>query len=114
MVARMRATGGDDTSVEVKSAAGGLPEILTSTLSALANLPSGGTIILGLDENAGFRPVNLANSQALKQGSPTRPADTSLPPYTVKRALRQLRGAGLVAQHGGKGRITTYQRTNGS
>jgi hypothetical protein len=34
---------------EVKAAAGGLPEILTSTLSALANLPGGGTIILGLE-----------------------------------------------------------------
>jgi ATP-dependent DNA helicase RecG len=31
-------------------------------------LPGGGTIILGLDERAGFRPVPLADPQALKQG----------------------------------------------
>lgn len=68
LVAGLRAAGGDVTSVEVKSAAGGLPESLASTLSALANLPGGGTIILGLDERAGFRPVRLANPQALKQG----------------------------------------------
>ena len=61
LVADLRAAGGDVTSVEVKSAAGGLPESLASTLSALANLPGGGTIILGLDERAGFRPVHLSD-----------------------------------------------------
>ena len=68
MVASLRHAGGDITSIEVKSAAGGLPESLTPTLSALANLPGGGIIILGLDEKAGFRPVTLADPQALKQG----------------------------------------------
>lgn len=68
MVAGLRLAGGDATSVEVKAAAGGLPESLTPTLSALANLPGGGTIILGLDERASFRPVGLADPQALKQG----------------------------------------------
>ncbi|MBT0773305.1 hypothetical protein KIH74_30450 [Kineosporia sp. J2-2] len=36
-VGRLRADGGDTTDIEVKSAAGGLPESLTATLSALAN-----------------------------------------------------------------------------
>lgn len=34
-----------------------LPSSLTGTLSALANLPGGGLVILGVDERAGFRPV---------------------------------------------------------
>jgi ATP-dependent DNA helicase RecG len=68
LVADLRRAGGDTTSVEVKSAAGGLPESLAPTLSALANLPGGGTVILGLDERDGFRPVRLADPQALKQG----------------------------------------------
>lgn len=68
LIAELRSAGGDCTNVEVKSAAGGLPQSLTSTLSALANLPGGGTIILGLDERAGFRPVLLSNPQDLKQG----------------------------------------------
>jgi ATP-dependent DNA helicase RecG len=68
MIADLRAAGGDTTDVEVKSAAGGLPASLTATLSALANLPGGGMIILGLDERAGFRPVRIADPQALKQG----------------------------------------------
>lgn len=68
LVAELRQSGGDSTSVEVKAAAGGLPDSLTSSLSALANLPGGGTIILGLDERNGFQPVPLADPQALKQG----------------------------------------------
>jgi ATP-dependent DNA helicase RecG len=68
LVADLRLAGGDTTSVEVKSAAGGLPDSLTPTLSALANLPGGGTVILGLDERNGFQPVRLADPQALKQG----------------------------------------------
>ncbi len=68
MIAELRVAGGDTTEVEVKSAAGGLPASLTATLSALANQPGGGTIILGLDEQAGFGPVGLADPQTLKQG----------------------------------------------
>ena len=67
LVDELRRAGGDSTNVEVKAAAGGLPDSLTPSLSALANLPGGGTIILGLDERSGFRPVPLANPQALKQ-----------------------------------------------
>ncbi|HEY5434145.1 MAG TPA: ATP-binding protein, partial [Candidatus Limnocylindrales bacterium] len=81
-VARLRETGGDHTSVEVKSAAGGLPESLTSSLSALANLPGGGTIILGLDERTGFTPVALRDVQALKQGLANK-ARAYTPPVTI-------------------------------
>ena len=35
---------------------------------------------------------------------------TGVPAYTLRRALRSLRAEGLVAQIGGKGRPTTYQR----
>ena len=68
LVRSLREAGGDSTDVEVKSAAGGLPVSLTATLSALANLPGGGMIILGLDERTGFRPVRLADPQTLRQG----------------------------------------------
>ncbi|WP_216894947.1 ATP-binding protein [Nocardia alni] len=68
LIAKLRSAGGDCTNVEVKSAAGGLPESLTSTLSALANHPGGGVIILGLDERNNFNPVPLSDPQILKQG----------------------------------------------
>ncbi|MFJ4658298.1 ATP-binding protein [Nocardia sp. NPDC088792] len=67
LVEKLRSSGGDYTNVEVKSAAGGLPSSLTSTLSALANHPGGGIIILGLDERNDFRPVALTDPQILKQ-----------------------------------------------
>jgi ATP-dependent DNA helicase RecG len=95
LLARLRATGGDDTSVEVKSAAGGLPESLTSTLSALANLPGGGTIILGLDEGAGFRPVGLTNPQALKQGLAAK-ARAYVPPVGLDISDTVIEGAPVV------------------
>ncbi|WP_347177430.1 RNA-binding domain-containing protein [Glycomyces sp. L485] len=63
----LREAGGDTASIEVKAGAGGLPDSLTSTLSALANLPGGGLIIRGLDERAGFRPIALSEAQELKQ-----------------------------------------------
>lgn len=67
LVLQLREAGGDFEAVEVKSAAAGFPESLTPTLSAMANLPGGGLIVLGLDEATGFRPVALKDAQALKQ-----------------------------------------------
>jgi ATP-dependent DNA helicase RecG len=67
LVASLRRAGGDTTTVEVKAAAGGLPETMAHSLSALANLPGGGRVILGLDEATGFKPVVLRDPQALKQ-----------------------------------------------
>jgi ATP-dependent DNA helicase RecG len=82
LIDSLRARGGDTTDVEVKSAAGGLPESLTASLSALANLPGGGTVILGIDERAGFRPVPLADPQLLMQGLATK-ARSYIPPVRL-------------------------------
>jgi ATP-dependent DNA helicase RecG len=37
---------------------------------------------------------------------------TGLPGYSIRRSLRALRAQGLVEQHGGRGRTTTYHRTD--
>jgi ATP-dependent DNA helicase RecG len=95
LVDELRRAGGDSTSVEVKAAAGGLPDSLTPSLSALANLPGGGTIILGLDERSGFRPVSLANPQALKQGLAGR-ARGFEPPVVVDIGDGTVDGAPVV------------------
>jgi ATP-dependent DNA helicase RecG len=95
LVDELRRAGGDSTSVEVKAAAGGLPDSLTPSLSALANLPGGGTIILGLDERSGFRPVSLANPQALKQGLAAR-ARGFEPPVVVDIGDGTVDGAAVI------------------
>jgi ATP-dependent DNA helicase RecG len=95
LVAGMRADGGDSTSIEVKSAAGGLPESLTPSLSALANLPGGGTIILGVDERLGFRPVPLADRQTLKQGLAAK-ARAFVPPVRLDIEDGVVDGAAVI------------------
>lgn len=82
LVARLRAGGGDATEIEAKSAAGGLPESLAATLSALANLPGGGTVILGVDERAGFVASGIDDPQALKQGLAAK-ARSLVPPVVL-------------------------------
>ncbi|MCD0446780.1 putative DNA binding domain-containing protein [Glycomyces sp. A-F 0318] len=91
----LRTSGGDTASIEVKSAAGGLPESLTSTLSALANLPGGGLIVLGLDERTGFRPVGLSDPQGLKQALASK-ARNFVPPVRVAFEDAEVDGAHLV------------------
>lgn len=66
--ARLRATleelrrfGDDTTLIECKRAAGGMPESIGETLSAFANMPEGGTILLGVDEHGGFHPSGVEN-----------------------------------------------------
>jgi ATP-dependent DNA helicase RecG len=68
LLERLRSAGGDTADIEVKAAAGGLPASLTESLCALSNLPTGGWVILGLDERSGFAPVPLGSVNTLKQG----------------------------------------------
>lgn len=68
VVEDLRRVGSDQQAVEAKSAAGGMPKSIASTISAFANTPGGGTIVLGLDESAGFKPTKLNQPAALVGG----------------------------------------------
>lgn len=59
-LALLRERGFDSTEIEVKAAHGGLPQNLGQTLSAFANMPDGGTLILGVDEKSNFSVVGVA------------------------------------------------------
>lgn len=67
LIEQLRATGGDTAAIEVKSGEGGFPQSVLASLSALANLPGGGMLIIGLDETTGFRPVRLPDPQVCMQ-----------------------------------------------
>lgn len=84
LVSVLRAEGGDLPAVEVKSAAGGLPESLLQTLCAFANRPGGGTILLGLDEASGFTTVPLPDRREMKAALASRARHALEPPLTVE------------------------------
>lgn len=80
LIAALRAEGGDLPGVEVKAAAGGLPDSIVPTLCAFANRPGGGTMILGLDEAAGFMPVTLPDRRRLKMALASKARQALDPP----------------------------------
>ena len=61
IMAYMRQVGSDTQEFEVKEAKGGIPKTLGETLSAFSN-GSGGFVILGVSERAGFTPVEASTS----------------------------------------------------
>lgn len=83
LIVSLRATGTDSVSVEVKAAEGGLPKSMASSLSALANLPGGGRVVLGLDEMTGFRAVGLQDPEGLKAGLASLARQGLVPPMVL-------------------------------
>jgi ATP-dependent DNA helicase RecG len=59
ILTRLRTDRTDGADVEAKRATGGLPESAVSTVCAFANRPGGGTLLLGIDEAAGFAVVDV-------------------------------------------------------
>ncbi|NUU06294.1 RNA-binding domain-containing protein [Leifsonia sp. C5G2] len=80
IVRRLRSDGSDHSSVEAKRAAGGLPSNIASTISAFANT-DGGLIILGLDENTGFKTTGIADAAAMQQSVANATRTMSPPPH---------------------------------
>ena len=78
-IACMRAAGTDLQSCEVKSAVGKLPKDLAESVSAFSN-GSGGTIVLGLSEEEGFKPALDSTPSARKTLWPKRVPPSLHPP----------------------------------
>ncbi|MBN4050963.1 MAG: AAA family ATPase [Alkaliphilus sp.] len=53
--------------IELKKAAGGIPTKLYNTLSSFSNQSEGGTIIFGIDEDAGYEIVGVYDAQTLQK-----------------------------------------------
>jgi ATP-dependent DNA helicase RecG len=95
IVARLRETGVELEDVEVKRAAGGLPQSVAETMSAFAN-SRGGLIILGLDEGAGFAPVGVGNPVALRDALAGAAREKLTPSLTPSIEVVPFEGATLV------------------
>jgi ATP-dependent DNA helicase RecG len=91
LITELRTRQGDSTDVEVKSAAGGHPT-LGPTLSAFANMPEGGTIILGLDESSGFTPVGITDIAELEQAVAGQARTAVMPPVHCEFQTFQVGG----------------------
>lgn len=66
VITHMREIGNDTQSCEVKEAARQIPQSLVETLSAFSN-GEGGTVILGLSEHNGFKPVPGFNARSMQE-----------------------------------------------
>lgn len=96
LVAALRDEGSDSTEVEAKAAHEGFPTDLDHTVSAFANTPGGGVILLGLDERHGFDAVDVydANEAAKRLAAVARQGVE--PPIVAKIDVCEVDGARLV------------------
>ncbi len=82
IIQQLRKDNSDSRNVEAKSAQGGVPSSIATTLSAFANTPGGGDILLGIDENAGLKSVEIDRS-ALKKAMVSIARQAVLPPLSL-------------------------------
>jgi len=91
----LRERGSDHSEVEAKRAGEGCPN-LGETLSAFGNMPSGGTIILGLDESQGFEATGVVEPSLVSQGVASQARNAISPPVQVDIEELLLEKATLV------------------
>jgi ATP-dependent DNA helicase RecG len=82
LLARLRERGGDSTDIEVKLGLGGVPR-LGDTLCAFGNMPTGGTLIIGLDETNDFEPIGVADPAAMAASIAAQARQAVVPPVQV-------------------------------
>lgn len=97
-LAELRRLHRDSTDIEVKRASE-LPENLPETTCEFANMPSGGTIILGVDENRDFEVVGVADAAALEEALISQTRNSVKPAPMIECETFTLEGKQvLVAQ----------------
>ncbi len=96
LISTLRRRGTDFEEVEAKRASRGLPKRLWETLSAFANQPGGGTIILGLDETSQFTSVGVEDV-AKVQADLASLCDVMVPPLRPLIRVHDFEGAHLIA-----------------
>jgi ATP-dependent DNA helicase RecG len=79
----------------VKLAAGGVPD-LAETLCAFGNMPGGGTILLGVDEKAGFAVTGVADVAAIEAGVAAKGRSAVVPPVQTSFDVITMDGKAVV------------------
>lgn len=83
--------------VEVKTAQGGTPQRLYEALSAFANRPGGGLLLLGLDERRSFHIVGVGDAHRLQEEISHLAAADMEPPLRPEFTVAEIDGHTVVA-----------------
>jgi ATP-dependent DNA helicase RecG len=92
---QLQRQGTELTNVEAKRARDGVPKRIWETLSAFANTPGGGVLLLGVDEQEGFAPTGVSNP-AKMQADLGSVADQMEPPLRPLLQVFEIDGASIV------------------
>jgi ATP-dependent DNA helicase RecG len=95
LVADLQAHGCEADDLEVKTAKGGTPKRLDSSLSAFANT-RGGVLLFGLDERHGFKAVGVQDAQALQKDLAELAQSQMEPAVAITISHEVLSGVNLV------------------
>ena len=91
----LRRRGGDSTFVEVKRATGGVLNLI-ETLCAFGNMPTGGTILLGVDEATGFTVLGVTDVAAMEAGVAAQARGSVKPPVQTSFQAVDIEGKQVV------------------
>lgn len=96
LIASLRTRRGDSALVEVKRASGGVPVNIAETICAFANMPDGGTVILGIDERENFAVTGIANPAATEATVVDQARSTITPAPTLTSSTLEIDGVPIV------------------
>jgi ATP-dependent DNA helicase RecG len=95
LLGRLRRLGIEPSDVEVKAAVRGLPSSVPETISAFAN-GSGGTLLLGVDEGAGFTPSPGFDAGPIRDALADACANKVEPPCRAPIEVEEVDGAPVI------------------
>ena len=95
--AELRRQGSDTRGIEAKAAHGGYPQNTAETMSAFANTPGGGVLVLGIDEARGFQVVGVYDPAKCQQAAVATARNALQPALTVTTELMETPDGSVVA-----------------
>lgn len=96
LIEQLRHHGTELTNVEAKRARDAVPKGIWETLSAFANTPGGGVLLLGVDEQQGFAATGVSNPAKLQADLGAVAADQMEPPLRPLLQVFEIDGASIV------------------